>query len=321
MSYELLPLSVSWSDLVDLLAAERGSLAELARSLQDVAPASSAISDDPTTVERGLRRLRRRGHAPGDKYGRLLLRAFGIPASVASWARMLGQYHSRLSDLSVPVRRDQLRLWDRPPISESRSAIWIHLGVASLAHRLQDPDQIGHRMALAAKLLAHAPPAAQLEHTLFEARLSPDSEALLTSAEVLLSAIAPDDDRACYRARILDQRAYRAARSGADWRAGMEASRALYASIPADGPPFAAFRRAHGLAWCGWRLGQPDAIVQARLAVEAAGDGGLLRFRCMALSLLGRVGGQDDAFARALAIARSLHDAELIARIERQRRR
>lgn len=316
-----LPLSVSWGDLVDLLAAERGSLAELARCLQDSAPPAASLSDDPLTVERGLRRLRRRGHSSGDKYGRLLLRAFGLPGTMLAWARMLGQYHSRLSDLSVPVRHDQLRLWDRPPISESRAAAWIHLGLASLAHRRRDRQQVVHRMALASRVVARAEPAAALEHRLFEARLASDAAALLDQAASELDAIEDRHDRACYHARIQDQRAYRAARQGAGWREGMCAAQRLYASIPEGGPPFAAFRRAHGLAWCGWRLGEPGALRQAERAVEAAGDGGLLRFRCMALLLLGHVGGEPGAFDRAEAIADGLRDDELIARIARQRRR
>ncbi|MEM6930138.1 MAG: hypothetical protein AAF602_24575, partial [Myxococcota bacterium] len=56
-----LPLSVSWRELVDRLSAEPGSLAELARTLLDNAPASADLSRDPSTVERGLRRLRERG--------------------------------------------------------------------------------------------------------------------------------------------------------------------------------------------------------------------------------------------------------------------
>ncbi len=45
-----LPLSWSWADVVDQLAAERGSLAELARHLSDVVPESAGLSPDPMTI-------------------------------------------------------------------------------------------------------------------------------------------------------------------------------------------------------------------------------------------------------------------------------
>ncbi|MEO0604710.1 MAG: hypothetical protein AAF211_24975 [Myxococcota bacterium] len=314
----LLPLSVSWRDLVDRLAAEHGSLAELARTVLDHAPASARLSGDPSTVERGLRRLRDRGHAPGDKYGRVLLRLFGVPASMAAWARALGQYHSRLSDLSVPVRRDQLRLWDRPPIAESPVAVWIHLGLATVAHRADDAEQVRHRLELARKAgLARAEPAARLEALLFEARLAELPS--FQGAQALVEAIEDADDRACYVARWLDQRAYRAARSGSvDDR--IDRAQRLYEQIPLEGPPFVQFRRAHGLAWCAWRAGNQDAAVAwAQRAVSAAGDGGLLRFRVMALKLLGHVTKQPEPFERALSIARALGDEALVRGVERAR--
>lgn len=311
-----LPLAPSWADLVDRLAADAGSLAELARSLQDAASASVALSDDPQTVERGLRRLRQRAHAPGDKYGRALLRVFGVPAPLAAWARALGQYHSRLSDLSVHVRRDQLRLWDRPPVAESRAAAWIHLGLASVAHRVQDAEQLEHRLGLAGRLLGRAGVRARLEHALFQARLAEDPEDGLAAAAKLLADVADRDDRLCYLARVADQRAYRAAREGP--RASrITRSEALYAEIPEVGPPFVRFRRAHGLAWCAWRQGaHADARHHVAQAEEAAGDGGLLRFRVMALLLAAHIG-DPRAAGRALAIAEALGDQALIAAAHR----
>ena len=113
------PLSFSWGQYVELLIEERGSLTELVRHLLEVAPVSAESSDDPQTVERGLRRLRGRDTAPGEKYGRLLIRCLGIPVPLGEQARDLGQYHSRLSDLPLGVRRAQLRIWEGPPMSES----------------------------------------------------------------------------------------------------------------------------------------------------------------------------------------------------------
>jgi hypothetical protein len=57
-----------------------------------------------------------------------------------------------------------------------------------------------------------------------------------------------------------------------------------------------------------------EAIAHARDAVRHAGDGGHLRLRAMALSMLGRIlGGRegDDAKARAVAIVTSLDDEAL----------
>lgn len=314
------PLSFTWSDLVERLAAERGSLSALARSLQEAAPRGAALSDDPATIERGLRRLRGRGSLEADKYGRLLLRVFGMPETVADWARRLGQYHSPLSDLPVPLRRDQLRLWDRPPISASPLAAWIHIGLASVARREQQPADMHHRLALAGLVSRHAPPAAELERLLFVARLSDDPDAVLDeTATRLEEAALSEDERACYTARLLDQRAYRAARAPGG---GIDAAAALYARIPAGGPPFAAFRRAHGLAWCAYRRKQADAaLALAREAEMHAGDGGLLRMRWMALTMQAHIlapGPEADAlWVRAERIARTLADASLLARSQR----
>ena len=313
------PLSVGWVDVVDHLVAERGSLAEVARALMDATPSSAGLPTDPTTVERGLRRLRQRHNAEGDKYGRAILRAFGMPASISEWARALGQYHSRLSDLSVPVRQDLLRLWDRPPISESKSAIWIHLAIATLAHRTKDHEQMTHRLQLGRQGLPLAEPAARMEAFLFEARLTNTPEPFLDRASTELPLLPTGStDRLCYEARIFDQRAYHAARNSSGRVVRPEAARAWYARIDSNGPPFVRFRRTHGLAWCAHRLGnKAEAVRMAEDAVSAAGDGGLLRFRCMALTLLGQISRETSALSRALWLAQELQDDALIQKVQR----
>ncbi|MEQ1570910.1 MAG: hypothetical protein ABMA64_35095 [Myxococcota bacterium] len=314
------PLSFSWGQYVGLLIEERGSLAELVRQLLEVAPASARLSDDPLTVERGLRRLRDRGSAPGEKYGRLLLRCFGLPTPIRDQVRALGQYHDRLSDLPIDVRRAQLRLWEGSPICESALASWIHLGLGSLAMRDLDLPLVERRLALARLGIRAAGPEASLELSLFEARLRSDrndeagAEAALAEADALVAQLPPGDDAACYVARILDQRAYRRARGWRTEPTRLEAALDLYTSIPADGPPFAGFRRAHGVAWCRWRQGAPgDALEAADEAVRQAGDGGFVRFRLFALSLRARIldtAGRDSSRdrARAGALAARLGD-------------
>lgn len=317
------PLSFTWGDLVDRLVTERGSLAALARALQEAAPAAARVSDDPMTVERGLRRLRGRASLEADKYGRLLLRVFGMPETVSAWARRLGQYHSPLSDLPVPLRRDQLRLWDRPPVSESPLAAWVHIGLASVARRTQHPETTRRRLDLAGLVSRHAGPDAELERLLFEARLSSQPDPLLEAAAAILSAgpALSADEHANYTARLLDQRAYRAVRRGQ----GIDAAARLYARIPAGGPPFAAFRRAHGLAWVAFRRrDRATALRLSREAAEHAGDGGLLRMRWMALTLQAHAAGPGPAaerlWERAARIAHALQDDDLIARTASQRR-
>ncbi|MCB9760303.1 MAG: hypothetical protein H6739_10745 [Alphaproteobacteria bacterium] len=307
-----LPLPFTWAELVDLHVAERGGLTELVRVLYEIHP--GALPDDPQSVERGLRRLRKRT-GPGDRYGRLLLRHFGLPGRVADQARALGQYHSRLSELSVDVRRDQLRLWDRPPVSESAEAAWIHLGLATLAHREGDREAMARRLELAALGAARAGVQAEIELALFQARRVMDEGdpegalALLEQVPPLLDQVEDPDDRACLVARRVDQRAYILSRP---WRAHPEVlaqAEALYRSIPDDGPAFARFRRHEGLGWCLWRQGRRDeALRQATLAAQAAGDGGYLRLRCLALGLRARVlgpGPEADALKKRVARIRA----------------
>ena len=325
------PVGFTWADYVEMLAEEVGGFAELARRLQERAPRSARVSVDSMTVQRGLRRLAKRGNQEGDKYGRLLLRVFGMPELISSWARMMGQYHSRFADLPVPIRRDQLRRWDRPPVSESPLAAWVHIGFASLAHRDRDLGQAEQRLGLA-RLARGADVAAQLEVALFGARLASDcgmaadESARVREARDLLAGTraGPDGgglsdlDKACYFARIQDQEAYRVSRA---WRvepACLGQALAMYEAIPMAGPPFAGFRREHGRAWCHWRLGNGELARRlARTAVDHAGDGGLVRLRVQALKLLANIHGPGDEARRILdrasGLAEALRDEDLLS--------
>ena len=191
-----------------------------------------------------------------------------------------------------------------------------------------------------------AGPAARIEYELVSAYAAPldadDQVAehleaagrILESADARLSAA----DRACLHARWIDQRAYRLNKPRDGRSPDPAAALALYQSIPIDGipddgapgdgapgdgpPPFALCRRANGLAWSHFLLGDRDtAIAHARASVEHAGDGGSLRLRAMALNLLSRLLSGDEGQAaggRALAIARRLEDEDLRLRIERR---
>ena len=326
----VLPLSWSWQDTVDQLAMERGGLAELSRHLIDVAPASSKLSDDPQTVERGLRRLRGRGNGDGGRYGRLLLRCFGLPGAMLAWARELGQYHSRSSDLPLERRLDQLRRWDCPPMTDSAAAIWIQIGLASVAFRLGDAEAAEQRLTLARPLQKRAEPAARLELDLLEARFAFDDSRpeetrrhLDAITDNLADADLDGDARACYTARLHDQRAYTLSRGWRQHPEHLERALALYDAIPLDhAPPFAAFRRAHGRAWCLWRLGRrDDALTAAEEACTHTGDGGFIRFRIMSLTLMAHILGQgqrrEALCRRAAQMAHRLGDVELSKRVEK----
>jgi hypothetical protein len=329
------PVGFTWADYVEMLADEVGGMAELARRFQERAPRSARIADDPMTVQRGLRRLTKRGNQEGDKYGRLLVRLFGMPELISSWARLMGQYHSRFADLPVPIRRDQLRRWDRPPVSESPLAVWVHVGFASLAHRDRDLEQAGQRLGLA-RLVRGTDVAAQLEVALFGARLASDrgmvsdERARVREARHLLAGtragLDPDEisdhDKACYFARIQDQEAYRISRVWRGEPGCLEQALAMYEAIPTGGPPFAGFRREHGRAWCHWRLGNVALAERLeRLAVAHAGDGGLVRLRVQALKLLANIlGPVEESRAildRASGLAKSLQDEDLLAGLEK----
>ncbi len=328
---EVPPLAMGWAEVVDGLARQFGGIGELAKQLQLCAPKEAKIPTDTTTIERGLRRLKRLEHTQGNKYGRWLLRCFGLPISLRRWAKEMGQYHSRWHDLPAADRWEQLQLWNRPPLSESREGIWIQLGLASLAYRMGDMEQLTRYLTLAALLSPHAEPSAIIELLLFKARLAGDQKNIQTARDYLEEAARilklespsshPNDptDTLCYSARILDQLAYLASHPPHNNPNAIHDALHLYNQISCETfCPFAAFRRHWGRAWCLWRLGDlPSAEHEGFLALESAGDGGYLRLRIMALKLLAHIITKTDprrtAFLnRALSIATQLKDTQLI---------
>ena len=312
----------TWADLLATLVESHGTMTAVAWRLVELAP-----GDDVASVERALRRLRTRGQQDGGVWGQRLLRTFGVPASVESRVRWMGLYHSPFADLPLALCLDQLRLWDRPPVSSSRARVWLHLGYASCGLR--------QRYAAAGESLARAEAAlvglaghddARLEAHLIAAFLASQRgepvHPRLGAAERLLAAaeLAPDD-AACFHARLADQKAYQLNRAG-----DHAAARGVYAALPTrDVHPFASYRRDAGLAFGCHRLGDRDeALRLAVRACEHAGDGGYTRLRAMGLLLIATIQGEPAGAAargRARAIATRLADDELLARIEHHARR
>lgn len=281
----------------------------------------SELPDNLETIERGLRRLADREHAPGGQYGRWMERFFGVPPELESWLRWLGQYHSRFADLPVSLRRRQLEHWDRPPLTDAAAGIWIDLGMASVGFRLGDAAILEARLDRARRKLDRASVAARLEHALLRARVADPDGAWIEAAAALLDDRALGaEDRGCYLARHLDARAYRRMREGGSFAEG----RAMYEAIPSDTEhPFVDFRRAFGIAYCAWKDG--DTQEGLRCAVDAAdhaGDGGYVRLRAMAFNLASRIASGDRAetfAARARTLSKRLEDEELLARVDRPR--
>lgn len=286
----------SWREYVDGLVEEHGSLTAVATHLSK----HRAYTDDIGSIERALRRLRGRKQEAGGIWGARALAAFGLPGAAQARAKWMGQYHSRFTDLPVPLCIDLVRLWDRPPVSEApRAAAWIALAHASCALRGADVEAAAKHVMRARA--AKGPAEARAETALVEAFIASRQDeakvpALLDEAEAFLEEAMPDDDRACLRARLVDQRAYPLNRAGEH-----AAAEKLFASLPTSGPSFARYRRASGLAYAAWRA-HGDKATAAALAREAcahAGDGGHLRLRAMALQTLARILGEKSAEARA----------------------
>ena len=318
----------TWREYVHGLRSELGGWTALAQALQDRAEAE--LVEDPESVIKGLKRLAQSRQGPGGKYGALLLRTFGLPPSITHWGRLMGQYHGRFADLPVGLRREQLLRWDRPPVSESPAAMWVHIGLASLALRDRDLDEANRRIVLASEV-RRPEVEARIEYELLVARVASADGSLAAEAAALDAAEASlgaptlsEVDRLCYLARLLDQRAYRASQGWRSHPAKLREALALYERIPdVREPPFVAFRRALGRAWCLWRLGEEDAAkVLARAACDHAGDGGLVRFRVMGLSLLAQLCGDNpeglDARTRAEGLTLALDDADLATRVRRR---
>jgi hypothetical protein len=328
----------TWGDLINALVDANGTLAAVAWRLVE-----HADGDDVASVERALRRLRVKGQRDGGAWGQRVLRVFGVPVAIEDRVRWLGLYHSPFNDLPVALCLDQLRLWDRPPVATSRARVWVHLGFASCAMRTRRFDDAATYHRRATEALAALGPEydmARIEAALIEGYLVSrrDDAAAVTAAldraaSMLASSTIVNEvagarrsdaattdratlsagDRACFQARIADQRAYQLNRAG-DHAAAL----ALYEALPADVHPFASYRRDAGLAYGAHRAGRTDdAIVLARRACEHAGDGGYTRLRAMGLLLLAKIAGDRGALERARAIAVRLGDDELLARADR----
>jgi hypothetical protein len=323
---ELPPAGLSWGEYVDRWVDDCGGWLPLADQLIDRAQALVEIPLDPQTVERGLRRLAKRGHTAGGQYGRWMLRFFGFTSSVEHWVKWLGTYHSRFADLPCSLRLELLALWNRPPISESPLVCWIEHGIAIAHHSQLDFESCWAWLARAEKHAAAAGPAAEIEVALFAAQLEVDAEDRVgvqrryrLIEERLRTAEIPPADEIAYRARLADLRSRHFSRPAAGDPIDLDRARSLYESIPESTVPFASFRKYAGLAYCAWRLGQDDeARVLAQRAVDDAGDGGLVRMRIQALNMLSRVVSTDEADvinARARSMAAALEDENLLRRV------
>jgi hypothetical protein len=314
------PEGFDWGAYVAWLVARHGTLAAVAEALA----AERGHAEEQGSIERALRRLRTRGGRDGGTWGLRVLRRFGMPDDVTSRVRWMGQYHTRFSDLPRALCLELLRPWDRPPVSESPARAWVQLGLAGVALRGREHER-AHACLREAKRAAEG--VARLEWLLAQSfaisRDDPErARALVEEAEALLAALPPTamdaDDRACYRARCVDHHGWHANVVRRDHAA----ARALYDALPEHGPPFARVRRDNGLGWSLLRLGDREgAHACAVRAVEAAGDGGSLRLRVMALGLLAATLEDEAAAAarrRAAEIAERLDDEALRVRIERR---
>lgn len=306
----------TWADLISHLIATRGSLAAVALHLAE----QRGFAEDVESVERGLRRLRKRGSAAGGVWGDRLLRCFGLPAAVTDRVRWMGQYHRRFTDLPAGLCEELLRPWIRPPVSQSPARIWLLLADANLTLRRR-ADAVP-LIETAAHLLPRVAPVAVAEWALLAAyvwdrRDPPRAAAAMQRAETVVPQVADAHDRACLFARWIDQAAYplNKPRTGAPDHA---AALALYERIPADGPLFARCRRENGLGWTRLKLGDRVAALRhAEASVQAAGDSGSLRLRAMALNLLAKAADgprAQTARQRALQIAARLEDEALALR-------
>lgn len=324
---EVLPVALTWAEYIGRWANDVGGWMQLADALIHRAGDSVEIALDPQTVERGLRRLATRGHKPGGQYGRWMLRFFGFASPIEELVKWMGQYHTRFADLPSGFRLEHLNLWNRPPVAESRLAGWIHLGVAYAQLGKGDLAACHAALVHAERLASKAGPAAEIEASLLRGRLESDAgqrdaahARYLALDTRLATARLPTADDRVYRARLAEQRAFHITLSITNERPDIAAARALYASIDEEPYlPFVSFRKATGLAYCAWKLGELDEAVRlAHLAIEHAGDGGLVRMRVMALNMLTRVLTGDAANAvhqRARRMATLLEDEDLLNRV------
>ncbi len=330
-----IPAGYTWADYVGALVEAEGTVTAVAQKLLS----RGADTDDVGSVERALRRLRDRGQRDGGVWGQRLLRAFGMPRTALARVRWMGLYHSPFTDLPVGLCLDLLRVWDRPPVSASKARVYLQLGFASCALRQRRFDEARAHFDAARSALVGGDAAALVEHSLglafLESREAPERvpELLDEASRHLTSAALDEADRACFEARLVDQRAFK--ENHEHTREGYERALARYEALsPRDVHPFASYRREAGLAFGHHALGNSArALEHARAAVRHAGDGGFVRLRVMGLILEARAlageGGAvpvgavsaDAALERAHAIALRLGDEELLARVARARER
>lgn len=321
------PVGFDWGAYVLAFVEEHGGWAALCDELSRRAVGMEDFPSDPQVLEKGLRRLAKRANKTGGQYGRWMIRHFGVPSSLAHWAEWMGQLHSRFSDLPSSLRWEQLSLWDRPPLTESRIAAWIHVGMASVLLRMQQDEDALRRLGMAERGAEQAGVGCCMEVALLRAKLLTD-EGRRSDAEALFDKVAnwlddnalSDADRRSYHARLVGQRAYHLTRPTEGYPEDLKGALRLFESI-ADEPflPFVAFRKCNGLAYCHWKLGDvAQGKAWARLAEQHAGDGGFVRFRIMALNLLARMLTDEEAAktrARAERLAQLLEDEDLLRRV------
>ena len=324
------PVGLPWNDYLQHFVDQHGGWTALADELVHRVADTVETPLDLQTIERGLRRLAKREHKPSGKYGRWMLRFFGVPPATGEWAQRLAQYHSRFADLPTSVRLEQLRQWDRPPISESNVAAWVHVGLASVLHRTKDIEACERHLQQARHGAERAGPAAVLEVSLLRARIATDvgnralaTELFATADTLLATSELSREDALSYRARLVGQRAYHLTKPLAGETANFSYARSLFEELEEDPcAPFACFRRNSGLAYCTWKLGDTTQGVRlAKRAAEFAGDGGLVRFRIMALNMLSLMVAPEEGrqiSARAERLALQLEDQDLIERVQRR---
>lgn len=320
------PVGLTWRMYVERLAERAGGWTALAEELVRVVGERAELPEDLLSIEKGLRRLARRGNQPGGQYGRWLLRHLGVPEDIEKWARWLSQYHRRFADLPLTLRLEQLRLWDRPPFAESRLAAWTHVGLASVHLRRRETADALIRLERAREAAPKAGPAAVAEVALLDAYVATNdgerdrADKHLNEAERAIDGPGVDaDDRACLTARLLGQRAYHLT----SWVPGaapdLVGAQRLFEEITLGLElPFVAFRRDNGLAYCAWKQGDTaGGLALARRAADHAGDGGFVRFRVLALNLIARMTPDPEEARvvrdRAARLARSIEDEELLA--------
>jgi hypothetical protein len=320
---QLPPAGLTWGEYVERWVNDCGGWLPLADQLLDRARDAVDIPVDPQTIERGLRRLAARHHKPGGQYGRWMLRFFGFTSPIEQWVKWMGIYHTRFADLPSGLRLQHLALWYRPPISESSLACWIEVGTASAHYSRLDLEACDTWLSRAERRAVAAGAEAEIEVGLVRAQLDAEAgdhasaaDRLRTIEARLVGAALPTNFEASYRARLQHQRALQLTRLPA---AEITRARELYEAIPESPVPFVRFRKSVGLAYCAWKLGDAEQATRlAHRAAEAAGDGGLVRMRVMALNMLSRVLTGEPAAAvneRARGMAMALEDEDLLRRV------